>query len=36
MNNEFDFEKSLSAFLEMYNEQQNRIKSVLNYKLNLL
>ncbi len=36
MNDEFDYEKSLSAFLEMYNEQQNRIKSVLNDKVNLL
>lgn len=36
MNDEFDYEKSLSAFLEMYNEQQNRIKSVLNDNANLL
>lgn len=36
MNDEFDYEKSLSAFLEMYNEQQNRIKSVLNDTVNVL
>lgn len=36
MNDEFDYEKSLNAFLEIYNEQQNRIKNILNDSVNSL